>query len=334
MDLVRKEGAILFREAEAKISDARWPTIPTQVNPHHLTTARSRLIQRDWIVLSDPIDDSGTRVLMPSDQKGRRSDIRDALRRRAALHKRMDKWARPTSRYRNGLIGEAGERVARKSLVAAAQPGVRPVNAGAAEVVALFGTPVPGGSLDSGAWVDFYDEYGQATGSILCPIEVKNIRHWIYPGSHELFQLLYKAAELQEAAPDLRICPVLVTRKRAWIADRMSRELGFRILDVHKQYILPIAEVTEEELAEVQQELGYQDLTRTDDVDPSLAQVFGGTMRSSAAHNADAWKVAGSQLGEHYGLLRDPGLSEAERAQGMEDLRDEAEWLGVREDRW
>ncbi len=29
------------------------------------------------------------------------------------------------------------------------------------------------------------------------PIEVKNIRHWIYPGAWELHQLLDKAARLQ-----------------------------------------------------------------------------------------------------------------------------------------
>ena len=35
--------------------------------------------------------------------------------------------------------------------------------------------------------------------------------------------------------------PLVITRKRSWSADRMSRDLGFRILDIHKQFVLPVA---------------------------------------------------------------------------------------------
>jgi hypothetical protein len=334
MDLVRTEGAVLLREAEAKISDTRYPKIPTEVNPHHVTSARSNLLGRHWIKLSEPLDESNTRLLVLADDKGRRDQIRNATRRRKALHKRMEKWGRPRARYNNGLIGEAGERVARASLLDASPAGVRPVNPGAAEVRTMFGAPVPGGPLDSAAWVDQYDEHGQATGSILCPIEVKNIRHWVYPSSHELFQLLHKAALLQQANPAIEICPVLVTRKRSWTADRMSRDLGFRILDIHKQFVLPIADVLEDEVQELHDELGYTDLIRTDQADPTLTQIFAGTMRQGASRNAVSWRDAGAELGDHYETLRGRSLTQTHRTDAMIELRDEAENLGAWDGTW
>ena len=76
---------------------------------------------------------------------------------------------------------------------------------------------------------------GLPVDTVLCPIEVKNIRHWIYPNAREIFWILYKAAPLQIRHPDINICPILVTRRKSFSANEMSRELGFRILDVQKR---------------------------------------------------------------------------------------------------
>ena len=59
----------------------------------------------------------------------------------------------------------------------------------------------------------------------------------------ELHQLLHKAAHLQRLHDETLICPVLITRKKSFTAHAMSRELGFRILDVNRQFVLPVAEV-------------------------------------------------------------------------------------------
>ena len=248
MELIRGEGAVLVREAEAKISDERWPTVPTPVNPHHLTTARQRLLKRGWLELSAPIDASKTQFMHPADQRGKKEKIRAAVKRKKRLHVRMEKWARATERYPAGLIGEAGERVVRASLNEAAPYGIRPVSPGGGEVARLLGEAVSGGPLDAAAWAEQLDEHGRSTGSVLCPIEVKNIRHWIYPLHSELFQLLHKAALLQQAHPEVPICPVLITRMRSWSADQMSRDLGFRVIDLHKQFVLPTEDVYEEQV--------------------------------------------------------------------------------------
>lgn len=54
--------------------------------------------------------------------------------------------------------------------------------------------------------------------------------HWIYADSAELFQVLHKAAFLQEQLEDRAICPVLICRRVSFIAERMSADFGFRIL--------------------------------------------------------------------------------------------------------
>ncbi|HEX3519191.1 MAG TPA: hypothetical protein VHT29_09180 [Solirubrobacteraceae bacterium] len=334
MELIRQEGAVLVREAEAKISEQRWPSVPTSVDPHHLTTARQHLLQRGWMKLSAPIDASGTQFMQPTDERGKKEAIRTASKRKRRLHGRMEKWARPTSRYPAGLLGEAGERVVRASLDAAALRGMRPVFPGGGEVAGLLGAPVQGGPLDAAAWADQLDEYGRSTGSVLCPIEVKNIRHWLYPIHHELFQLLHKSALLQQANPDEPIHPVLITRKRAWITEQMSRDLGFRVIDLNKQFVLPTEDVDAEHVEEVRRELGYKDLTRSDGADQTLTGILAGSVRTTAQANSKLWLEHGSKLTEHYETLRSTSLSQRERDAAMNELREAADENDSRSRPW
>lgn len=334
MELVRQEGAVLVREAEAKISDQQWPSVPTSIDPHHLTTARQRLLQRGWLKLSAPIDKSGTQFIQPTDERGKREAIRTASKRKRRLHGRMERWARATPRYPAGLIGEAGERVVRASLDAAALRGMRPVFPGVGEVAGLLGAPVPGGPLDAAAWADQLDEHGRSKGSVLCPIEVKNIRHWLYPNHHELFQLLHKTALLQQANPDELIHPVLITRKRAWLTEQMSRDLGFRVIDTNRQFVLPTEDADEKQVEEVRRELGYSDLTRSDAADQALITVLAGSVRTTARMNAKLWREHGSKLVEHYEALRSTNLSQRERNAAMDELREAADENGCHTRPW
>jgi len=333
MELVRSEGAVLVREAEAKISDTRWPSVPTAVNPHHLTTARSRLLTKGWITLSESFDASGTRLILPADTEKKKELIRVASKRKRALHSVMETWGRPSTRYQSGIIGAAGERVARSSLLAAAAHGVRPVQPSGGEIKTLFGDLVPGGALDDAVWVEQFDDYGRSSSSILCPVEVKNIRHWIYPPSHELFQLLHKAALLQQRFEDVDICPVLITRNRSWTADQMSRDLGFRIFDLHKQFVLPIADVSEAKVEALRNELGY-DLVRTDQADPTLTSLARESLRTTSVPNAKRWREHGSQFAAHYESLRESSLAGGAREAAMTELREAADDSGSYTGAW
>jgi hypothetical protein len=74
-----------------------------------------------------------------------------------------------------------------------------PAGAGG-QVGTFLRQPVPGGALDDLAHLMFTVDQAPALAAVL--IEVKNLRHWIYPSSDEIFQLLDKAAQLQLRHPD------------------------------------------------------------------------------------------------------------------------------------
>ena len=62
----------------------------------------------------------------------------------------------------------------------------------------LLGKPVPGGTLDNAAFLTTMDAFTNTpSGTYLVTVEVKNVRHWIYPRHWEIHQLLHKSAALR-----------------------------------------------------------------------------------------------------------------------------------------
>lgn len=328
IDLLRTEHAVLWSEAQAKISDARWSSVPARVDPHHMTTARSRLLARRRIAILDARTRGGheVAVLHLADTKGIRTEIERVAARKRALVATWQSWAAPRPRYPLGFVGSAGERVAHASLVAASPHGLRIERPEGGEVKRLLGQDVEGGPLDNAAWVQVTNAIGLPVATVLCPIEVKNIRHWVYPNANELHQLLHKAALLQDRHPDVSICPILITRKKSFSANAMSRELGFRILDVHRQFVLPVEEVDKAVLERLQSELGFVDLRAQDSADPSMVKALS-SVATTALSNAMRWKTFGPELVEHFARLRED-LSLAAEHTAMEELRDAVRELG------
>lgn len=244
IDLLRKEHAVLWSEAQAKISDVRWPTVPTAVDPHHMTTARGCLLARNRIAELKAPTRGGheVSVLHLADTNGISTHIDRAAARKRRLMATFQSWLNPRSCYPLGFVGAAGERVTHASLIVAAPHGLRLERPGGGEVSQLLGEEVEGGPLDSVFWVQVTNAVGLPVATVLCPVEVKNIRHWVYPNANELHQLLHKAALLQIRHPDVPICPILITRRKSFSANAMSRALGFRILNVNKQFVLPSLE--------------------------------------------------------------------------------------------
>jgi len=282
IDLLQKEHAVLWAEAQAKISDSRWPTLPTTIDPHHMTTARAQLLGRQ-IETRTARTKGGheVAVLHLRDTDKIATAIDTAAARRRALMATLQSWLTPRSGYPLGFVGAAGERVAQRSLLAAAPYGLRVERPEGGEVRRLLSEEVEGGPLDSVAWAQTTTETGAPAEVVLCPIEVKNIRHWVYPNARELHQLLHKAALLQQRHEELHICPVLITRKKSFSTNAMSRELGFRTLDVNRQFVLPVSEVDREALGAMQQELGFTDLIAHDDQDPGLVRALQSLVRTA-----------------------------------------------------
>jgi hypothetical protein len=328
LNLLAKEHAVLWAEAQAKISDVRWPSLPTPVDPHHMTTARANLLKRNRIVEMRASTRGGHQVsvLHLSDTKGIGTAIDRAAARKRALMATLTSWLHPRTGYPLGLVGAAGERVAHASLIAAAPGGLRLERPAGGDVANLLGEPVQGGPLDNAFWASIVNSVGLPVDTVLCPVEVKNIRHWVYPNADELHQLLHKSALLQILHPDLNICPVLITRKKSFSANAMSRELGFRILDVHKQFVLPIAEVDRAALEAMQTELGFIDLVAYDGIDDGLVKSLQ-SVANTAMANASRWRTYGPELVDHFEELRS-GLSPAAEHTAMEELRDAVRQLG------
>src|SRR5207237_1216873 len=149
---------------------------------------------------------------------------------------------------------------------------------------------------------------------VTLPIEVKNIRHWVYPTAQELFQLLYKAAALAERVPDERILPLLVCRRRSWTTLQMGNDLGFAPIESQRQFLLPSDTINAARLDAVRAVLGYRDLTVSEDADDNIVAALTRAVPPRALALADRWREVGSRLKEQYAYLRNSSITSEDRS--------------------
>jgi hypothetical protein len=86
------------------------------------------------------------------------------------------------------------------------------------------------------------------------------VRDHVYPSSVELYQLLWKAAGLQEALPSANIVPVLVCRRANKTLFYMAKDLGFLVFQSNGQWVPEGGRTTSTAINEVRNELNYFDL--------------------------------------------------------------------------
>jgi hypothetical protein len=337
LDLLRQEHAVTWAEAQAKIADRRWESVPTPINPHHMTTAKQEL-RRDGRITETAgatIGSQTVSVIHLRDTRGISSYVADASAHKRSLSASFNAWATPNRDRPGGLLGPAGEIVANRSLQEAAGAGVGYLLLGRdrGEVRNVFGQEVPGGALDNAAFLQVMGPDGMPR-SIFLPIEVKNVRHWIYPRSKELHQLLHKAALLQSEHRDQPIAPVLICRKKSVLAYWMSIELGFRIVETNRQYLLPHADVQPHILQAVRDDLGFTDLVQTTDADPTIVGVFKDSVPGEARGIADRWAICGPELVDYFAELRKDDLSDEQRDAWLRDLKETVTELPGCRGRW
>lgn len=329
-DLLEREHAVVWPEVEARLAEGeRMP------QPHLLTKARHELMDEGSITSSTDTTRGGRPVtvwhLLDLTQRARA--VEDAAGRKRLLYARHQSWSSARRGYPSGLIGPAAEKVVHASLVAAAPHGYRLENPGGGQIHRLLGAQVPGGPLDNAASLQLTDDLGRPDTTVIVPVEVKNVRSWIYPQATEPYQLLYKAALLQERHPDLRFVPVLICRRRSYFLWQMGKELGFFPIEVRSQYVLPRSPVEPKALEEVRHGLGYFDLKMTEEAEPRLIQALTTSLPSQAAAYAERWRACGPALKEYFEQLRDY-MAPGDRTAIMEDFRDEVRHLPDCEGRW
>ena len=209
------------------------------------------------------------------------------------------------------------------SLLAAAPYGYRLFNPIGGEVRSLLGGLVPGGSLDNGAVLTRVDpETLTPEGQYIVVVEVKNLRQWIYPRTQELHQLLDKAARLQVAEPGRRFIPVLVCRKAHYLTTVMARQVGFYVIQTHRQYVRPFVAETDEGrcyLSELNSELAYDLTPEAGPVNP-MVEHFHTPIQRVADRTAERWAAVAGLIASTVGRLRDDALTYDERAAYMDEL--------------
>ena len=325
-ELLDAEHAVVWPEVEAKLADRQWPTLPVPIQPHHLTTARHRLLDQGIIANVTQATRGGrpVPVIVPVEQRLRKRAITDAAARKRLLQTRFLTWASGSTQSGAGVIGPAGEHVVHTALCAAGPSGYRLLNPGTGVVTAMLGAPIPGGSLDNGAFLTTIDQHTLTpSGQYVVPVEVKNVRSWIHTGAAELHQLLDKAARLQLAHPTYRFLPVLVCRRLLYPLGQVAENLGFYVIQTKRQYVPPALDA--QQLAEVTAELGYDLEPYATDPPPALVRHFTHTLQSVAERTADRWAVSAEHLGDYFHTLRDPRLRTADRSAITREMLEVAE---------
>jgi len=245
---------------EAKLSDAVYPGVAKAVQPHHLTTARYRLLKAGVIEKLDENTRGGQVVATYVMADPTKSARRQAGRKRL-LHSRYLSWSRESNKWGAAPIPAALERVIQASLAEAAAYGYRLLRPqGGGEVTQIAGAPVPGGRIDNATFFTGLTPGGMPIKTVLLAIEAKNIRQWVYPQTQELYQLLDKAVRLRLAHPDLDILPVLVCRRAHYLTTKMAQHIGFHVIQTRRQYVRPAVAGTDDDarkFEEVNAELAY-----------------------------------------------------------------------------
>lgn len=258
--LLSAEGAATQPGMEAKLSDYRFKGLPHKIDPHHLTTARNRLLGAGAIERRYERTRGNQIVATYTLADPSKAALRAAGRKRL-LNARFSGWSRDHTKWGAAPIPVALERVVHASLLEAAPNGYRLLRPeGGGEVSRIAGKPVPGGQLDNAAYYTPLGSDGLPTTPMLLPIEAKNVRQWIYPRTQELYQLLDKSVKLRQAHPNLAVLPVLVCRKAHYLTNQMAKQVGFHVIATRRQYVRPSVAGTPEDarlFEELNTELAY-----------------------------------------------------------------------------
>jgi hypothetical protein len=322
--LLDVEGAATQPGMEAKLSDRKYKTFAHRVDPHHLTTARQRLLAAGVIERQRERTRGSGIVTTYTLADPSKSTIRTAGRKRL-LQARFLSWSSPDTKWGAAPVPAALERVVHASLLAAAPHGYRPLRPeGGGEVRRIANALVPGGQIDNAAFYTGLTPAGLPVPAVLLGIEAKNVRQWIYPQTQEMYQLLDKCAQLRLLHPELRVLPVLVCRKAHYLTNKMARQLGFHVIATQHQYVRPAVAGTLEDarkFEEVNTELAYNLQLREDVVDP-MVNHFTTIIPGRSVEAADRWAIFVSHpdVPNLLAQLRDDAISNADRTQLHADL--------------
>lgn len=116
-------------------------------------------------------------------------------------------------------------------------------------------------------WPEFVFTYSSTESKpINAIVECKNIRNWLYPESHEIWELFLKAAKSE-------MIPILVTRKIAYPAWYLFKSAGAIGFEMHRQYFNPDIKNDMEDIIH-KDELGFHNIAFSSEKEDRITKFF------------------------------------------------------------
>jgi hypothetical protein len=325
-------------ELEAKLVDSYFSNPPFE--PHHVHNATQYLIRSGEITRTLETTRGGRRppVFVTNARDGRNRRVEDAAARKRLLMSRYYSFVEGGEESSSSLAGPAGELAFQNAFIrSSVGAGLATITRERPSVPMILGAAVPMGPLDNAFVLSPLDRVTLAPvppWGVQALVEVKNIREWIYPRTQELYQVLYKAAQIQRANPSASLLPILVCR-RAHVTTRfMAKDLGFFIIEARRQFLPDSSLIDPSALLEMTAELGISDLvqgtdpahtTRIEKGLLTLQRVF------DVQKSIDRWKhfTSDDEIVDAFGSLVLDKLPNKERDRIASDLRDRAHQIGA-----
>lgn len=271
IEVLKSNAVATTKELEARISDF-GPSRLASPNPHHVTTARQRLVERGTLVVLD-IDGTEFYHLAQADPEL----VRSTLDRKMELQSRFTNL---TGVYEK--CGKNAEIVTYRALLASEVHYV-PFAPGA-PVTHLNGMSTAR-SLDQAA-------YGQ-TSRYKLGIEVKNGREWVYPESWPVWKTIGAAIELDAM-------PILVARRIHPTCFPLFKKIGMLGHETRSQTFSPDISPDEIEiLGAVQREFFFKDVAITDEPEEAQVEFFGRIVSSLGHSFSEVFDRRGELLREY-----------------------------------
>jgi hypothetical protein len=225
---------VVWPEVIAALSEGPWlrQNLPelraNRLDPHILAQARTILLESGSLV-EDRATLNSREVTAYLDGAGlaqrRTTAIRETARAKRRLYRSYLGWT-----ANSGLCGHAAEAVVGATLDQLAGSVVwLPPDMQLGQVRRLRGRPLAGGPLDAAGFIPF-DPVDPPAGMASFAVEVKNIRGWLYPWSHEVWDLIAKLGDF----PD--VVPILIARRIHVTTFRMFKDIGAIGFDARRQW--------------------------------------------------------------------------------------------------
>jgi hypothetical protein len=231
---VAERGAVIWPEVVANLAEGDWisTNLPAagyrSLQPHILARARTELVE-EGVLMPESVVLNHREITVYLDGPGlaarRTKEIRATAAAKRRLYRTYLSWTTTAP-----LCGHVAEQVVEATLRALAGTHIwLPPDFRRGQVSRLRGRDVPGGPLDAAGFIP-HNAADPGAGLAAFAVEVKNLRGWLYPWSHEVWDLLAKLGEF----PD--VVPILVARRLHPTTFRMFKDVGAIGFDARNQW--------------------------------------------------------------------------------------------------